>query len=90
MGMVIVVVDIDLLVLSLGNNLDDGADVGPVVDDFCISFGHVDAAMAHGSTKIIVPVRAVYAVVSVEIHGELHIWQIICVATCTTRHGSCG
>ena len=59
---------------TLGNDLDDGADVSPVVDDFCISLGHVDAAMTHGSTKVIVPVRAVYAVVSIEVHGKWDVW----------------
>ena len=60
--------------LVLGNDLDNGADVGPVINYFGIGVAHIDAAVAHGGAKIIVPVGAMNAIIAIEVHGVFDAW----------------
>lgn len=53
----------------LGNDLDNGADIGPLKDLFGFIDAHVDAAMAHGGAKIVVPISAMDGIVAIKIHG---------------------
>ena len=69
---------------KLRNDLNNGANFGPVEDLFGIVSSHVDTTVAHGGAEIVVPVGAVDSVLLIKIHG---IWNTGFVVPTTTHFG---
>ncbi len=59
-------------------------DLGEVVHPLRIGDGEIDTAVAHGRSEIVMPVRAVDSIISIEIHDVWNIREIIP----RPRHGS--
>ena len=50
---------------------------GPIKEPFGIGIGHVDTAVTHGMTKIIVPIGAMKTIVGIEVLHPFHIGQVV-------------
>jgi len=64
----------------LGQDEDWCAYWSPVKEPFGVVGIHIDATVAHGNTKVIVPVGAVKAVSSEKVHSPEDVWEIVCDA----------
>ena len=53
------------------------SDRCPIKEPPCILGAHVDTTMAHGSSKVIVPVCPMNTVALVKVHGVRHVREIV-------------
>ena len=56
---------------------------GEIIEPFGFAGAHIDAAMTHWRPKIIMPIGAMYAIVTVKIHCVRNIGEVVA----GTRHG---
>ena len=59
------------------------ADRGEVIRPFGIGQAQVDASVAHGYAKVVMPICTMNAIIAIVVHNVRHVWQVIT----RTRHG---